>query len=785
MNSKKHKLPRRILAMLLAICMFVTMFPSAMFAVDGSGTGDGGAGVNTSVGNTENGITVNKSISQDDNGNYNLTLEAYASNQQTTTSTTTPLDIVLVLDVSGSMDDPIGGGTFTYTSTSQQEWSYSDVFKARNTYYYLADDGQYYRVYAASQGDRHSRQYLLTYGTSEQEAQQIPGSQISDNSRDTVYTGELYTREFISNNTSRIDALTSAANAFIDKVSENASKNDVEHRISLVKFAGDSTNERGNDTYESGGFFWNYEYNYSQIVRDFTDVSQSGNAGSLKDSIRELDPMGATRADYGLAHAQTLLNNARQGAKKVVIMFTDGSPTSGTQFEGSVANAAIHTAKSLKENDTTIYTVGVFNGANPNGDSEENRYMNGVSSNYPGAETYNNLGQRVSGDENYYFAANSSESLESVFEGIADEVTTGTLTANPDAASVLSDTLSQYFDFGDIEGSQIANSNVKFVPAEDYIDGKFTWGEATNRLPDGTELKVRVELEGDTITVTGFDYKTYAASYNASKKEVSGGKLVITFPIEVDENTVLDQPIDGNMYPTNNTTDNRAKLSYKSNDESTTNDGVTLLNESPQVYVDRDALKGNGTDVTVQVYVDGQKVNDPSSYVNITRDTKDTNYSYFKLTGPDDEGTLTADFNYSVDNGNDCVDLKVDVLNDSTYLLQGVHSYQSYGGSGTDNVRTNNDGTYTVDNVTAVGNGTDPDCTIYLYTKYTVEYYDNSGALSGDLYDDETIYISGLNNIKSTTQDGPAEDAAAWMDWKTKTPYSNAITLPELPSNTV
>ena len=788
MNSKKHKLPRRILAMLLAICMFVTMFPSAMFAVEG--TGDSGAVANDSVGNTENGITVNKSISQDDNGDYNLTLEAYASNQQTTTSTTTPLDIVLVLDVSGSMDDPIGGGTFTYTAASKQEWSYNDVYRTRTTYYYLADDGQYYRVYAASQRVQSGRQYSLTYGASKEDAQKIPDSQISNSREGTLYEGKLYTREFTANNTSRIDALTSAANAFIDKVSENASTNDVEHRISLVKFAGDSTNERGNDTYESGGLFWNYEYNYSQIVRDFTDVSQSGNAGSLKDSIRELDPMGATRADYGLAHAQTLLNNARQGAKKVVIMFTDGSPTSGNTFEDSVANAAIRTAKSLKENDTTIYTVGVFNGANPNGDSEENRYMNGVSSNYPRAETYNDLGQRVSGDENYYFAANSSESLESVFEGIADEVTTGTLTANPDAAAVLSDTLSQYFDFtADAEGSAIAANNVKYVPAKDYIDGKFTWREPTNILPDGTELEVQVELKGDTITVTGFDYKTYAASYNSSKKEVSGGKLVVTFPIEVDENAVLDQPTDDNMYPTNVTEvteeDNRAKLSYKSSGsgEVTTNDSVTALDESPQVYVNRDAFEGNGTDVTVQVYVNGQKVNDPSSYVNITRDTTDTNYSYFKLTGPDDEGTLTADFNYD---DYDCVDLKVDVKDDNTYILQGVKSYQSHGSDGTDNVRTNNDknNTYTVDNVTAVGNSTDPDCTIYLYTKYTVEYYDNSGALSGDLYDDETIYISGLNNIKSTTQDGPAEDAVAWMDWKTETPYSNAITLPELPSNT-
>ena len=761
MNSKKHKLPRRILAMLLAICMFVTMFPSAMFAEPGGGnTGSSGQGT-TSVTSTENGVTVNKYVTGNEQEGYELTLEAYASDQLTTTTSTTPLDIVLVLDVSGSMSNRLS--SYYELVDEKTEWSYNDIANSDTEYYYLVD-GQYHLV-RADYDWWNKEDYCLQYYS--WRGWHTFTEEVSDPNQ-TIYTGQLYVR---SGGEQKITAMKNAVNNFIDSVAENNPSNN--HRIGIVSFASSAN-----------------------TVANLTSVADG--VGTLKNAVNGLWANGATAIDYGLEQASSILDQAGRTSNKVVVVFTDGEPNHSSGFDYEVAADAINTAYDLKTNDgVDIYSIGMFDNADPSDTvGNFNKYMNAISSNYPAATAIGQNGYRDGrlsvtwgneSDGDYYFAANSAESLESVFEGIADEVTTGTLTANPDATSVLSDTLSQYFNFtADAEDSVIAANNVKYVPAEDYIDGKFTWEEATNRLPDGTELEVQVELEGDTITVTGFDYKTYAASYNSSKKEVSGGKLVVTFPIEVDENAVLDQPIKGNMYPTNVTkateeADNRAKLSYKSNDEAATNDGVTALDESPQVYVNRDAFEGNGADVTVQVYVNGQKVNDPLSYVNITRDTKDTNYSYFKLTGPDDEGTLTADFNYD---DYDCVDLKVDVKDDNTYILQGVHSYQSYGSSGTDNVRTNNDGTYTVDNVTAVGNSTDPDCTIYLYTKYTVEYYDNSGALSGDLYDDETIYISGLNNIESTTQDGPAEDAAAWMDWKTETPYSNAITLPELPSNT-
>ena len=137
---------KRLLALFLAFVMAMSLLPVSVFA-------DGGTTQPiSSVTNTENGVTVTKSVSQGENGQYDLTLEAYASNQLTTTTTTTPLDIVLVLDVSGSMDYGFAGGV-SYTSTGSQDWSYNDIYRNRTTYYYKTASGEYKVVRAVSEND--------------------------------------------------------------------------------------------------------------------------------------------------------------------------------------------------------------------------------------------------------------------------------------------------------------------------------------------------------------------------------------------------------------------------------------------------------------------------------------------------------------------------------------------------------------------------------------------------------------------------------------------------------
>lgn len=225
-----------------------------------------------------------------------------------------------------------------------------------------------------------------------------------------------------SDSTKRIDALKAAANSFIDKIAESNGKiadESQRHRVSIVKFSGKKSDRVENDTYRSGG----YTYNYSQVMKTMTTVDSTG-ATSLKSTVSSISPAGSTRADYGLELASSqLASNGRTGATKVVVFFTDGAPTSSNGFESSVANSAVSAAKSMKDAGTTIYTVGIFSGANPADTSgRQNSFMNAVSSNYPKATAYNNLGDRASAAAAYYKTATTSDDLKTLFEDISQEI---------------------------------------------------------------------------------------------------------------------------------------------------------------------------------------------------------------------------------------------------------------------------------------------------------------------------------------------------------------------------
>lgn len=286
------------------------------------------------------------SITVPNGADFLVALSALSSYASTTTTNTQALDIVMVLDASGSMDDPMGGG------------------------------------------DR----------------------------------------------TKRMDALKTAVNNFITKAAEqnaNIKGTDKKIKLSIVKFAGNNRNTVGNDTYRDG----RYTYNYSQIVKDLT-VCDTAGAAALKNAVNSIDPAGATRADLGLKHAQTVLKNPRPNAKKVVIFFTDGSPNASNGFDNDIASDAIEAAKSLKDAGTVVYTVGIFKDADPKADvsktSKENKFMQAVSSNYPSA-TYArpkgtlkwnwDFGDRPD-NADYYMAASSADGLNKVFEDIFTSIST-------------------------------------------------------------------------------------------------------------------------------------------------------------------------------------------------------------------------------------------------------------------------------------------------------------------------------------------------------------------------
>ena len=296
--------------------------------------------------------------------------------------------------------------------------------------------------------------------------------------------------------TSKLVALKKAAKKFLtNTANKNAAiaANGNKIRVSLVKFASDA-----------------------QIVNDLTD-----NMNTLRASVDALQAGGATRADYGLEKANAVLANARTNAKKVVVFFTDGEPNSHSGFDDDVADAAVKNAKTLKDSRTTIYSVGVFSKANPSDTSGRfNVYMNAVSSNYPNATTYKNLGTKVDGG-NYYMIASDSEGLSKVFEDIQQTITT----TNGYTGVTIQDTLSEYAEFADADhpaktAKVVANGDTDVTAQWNIkVNGKTITAspKSTEPLPDGVTYTLQFDIKP-----TQRAYDDYVANKNAGKDGYNG-----------------------------------------------------------------------------------------------------------------------------------------------------------------------------------------------------------------------------------------------------------------------
>ena len=282
-----------------------------------------------------------KKAGENEASDFVTTLSAMSSTSNSTVTVTTPLDIVMVLDASGSMDDHMGG----------------------------------------------------------------------------------------IDSPKRIDALKNAANSFIDTIAkQNESIEGVnrQHRVAIVKFAGKKSNDIGNNMYRDGG----YSYNYTQVMKELTYCSGSNADDLKKNTINQIQPAGATRADYGLELAEGItITSGRKDAKKIIVFFTDGTPTKQNKFDAGVANAAVTAAKNMKDSKATVYTIGIFDGADPSAgiqdsgkSQKENKFMHAVSSNYPNATAWDTHGARAENSD-YYKSATNAEELKKVFDDISQAIT--------------------------------------------------------------------------------------------------------------------------------------------------------------------------------------------------------------------------------------------------------------------------------------------------------------------------------------------------------------------------
>lgn len=368
-------------------------------------------------------------VADDEKSDFLTTLSVMSSTSDTTTAEVKPLDIVLVLDASGSMDDAMGG----------------------------------------------------------------------------------------SDSTKRITALKSAAGDFIDTIAKQNEGLSAEkqHKVAIVKFAGNKSNNVGNGTYRSDG----YVHNYSQVMRELTPCDTAG-ATSLKGTVNSISPAGATRADLGLQLAQSqLASNGRADAKKIVVFFTDGSPTSTNGFESRIATSAVTSAKAMKDSGATIYTIGIFNGAAPtddptkSGTSKKNRFMHAVSSNYPLATSYaaGSLGLRAQ-NSNYYQSAATASELEKVFSGISSSITTGTgypthiedgFGAHETGYITFTDTLGDFMQIDKFHSAQIDGTSfaVAHMSTEGNTDTYTFEGTAKDLVVTVERADATNPRQGDKVTV--------------------------------------------------------------------------------------------------------------------------------------------------------------------------------------------------------------------------------------------------------------------------------------------
>lgn len=508
---------KRALALVLALVMALSLVALPSFA-EGEEDSAGNDGMPYIEENghggtvTKDGLVMSKTIKKTGDSQFLLTLEAFATGSTTTTTSTDPVDIVLVLDVSGSMGYNIS-----------DEYGYYETYSISNngTYYYKDNNGQYQQAYYCD-GKEWWESHHTPGWYSENHQNNLGNCRGETGTRLTPKTSSADTagtQFYTYSQQTKMNALKTAVKGFIDSVATKSP----DSNIAIVKFADDKSSQIGNTVY--GGT------NYSQIVKELTTVNKAG-ASSLKTTVDGLTATGSTAADYGMEHAWDIIRkDPNKDRQKVVVMFTDGEPNHYNGFDESVANDAITASKSIKDAKATVYTIGCFGSLDADKKANVDTYMNYVSSNYPNATSMTADPGAQAEKPNYYKTVSSASELESIFKEISDVAggTTVTLTST----SVLRDVISDSFKLPEgADKNSITAYSVDCTAVND--DGTYTW--SANH--DGTKYSVTVE--GKTIKVTDFDYAAnwVGKDTTTGKMHTPAKKLVVEIPIVPEQDAI-------------------------------------------------------------------------------------------------------------------------------------------------------------------------------------------------------------------------------------------------------
>lgn len=620
----------------------------------------------------DNGLDLVKVVEGDRKNGYKVKLEV------STTGTVTggnpiPADIVLVLDVSGSMEEEMV--SYGYNAVRNPDWW--------RTYY--VKDGEDYKEVSLCQ--IHSRRGCYNHWVDSTHWRNWNGQIYDDATK--------YERVEVSR-VSRMEALRTAVDAFLDSVQESAkgkdgvlgTEDDVHHRVSFVKFAGNNSESIGNDTYQDG---W-YTYNRSQQVTELLDMTDLNSATTIMSELNAINPAGATSADYGMNHAANILDEARTAGGtdynrgQVAILFTDGDPNHDNGFSETVAGSTIGYASDIKEAGGTVYSIGVFSGADgtvpENADglrnlSDANRYMHLVSSNFPdatgwehyswGSDQWGELNPNLEEGESYYLSADNTDGLTDIFENISDEISSPSISL--DETTKIRDVVTDYFDLP-------AEANVEVEKWDKRTAGEDQDAEWTR--DEGWELDPEnITVANDAVEVTGINLSQYFIldeprenPDDPNDTNYYGSKFVITFPI-----TVKQDFFGGNGVPTNEVTDSGVfkgdgttvenfpdpgtqdiALKYQFNVQ----DQVIYISQSADLS-DLISYAENYVPGTVLSDADAEKNNDYVNLVFTVKDTAGNVVGTYTVNAANSDGTWTWASDYSDENAKltDCTGYQI------------------------------------------------------------------------------------------------------------------------------
>lgn len=492
-------------------------------------------------GKTVDGLVMDKTATANDDGTYNITLEAYTTGSVSTTESTKPTDIVLVLDKSGSMSNNMT--SYTYTERYNLD---------RSSSYYVKSNGGFVEVDWCSDcrawtNGCYDSGFIFT--SHHAGSKFVPMTSASDAASGHV---QFYSR---GNATTvrRLTALKNAVNNFTNSVAEKAkgadgilsTDDDINFRIAVVSFADRASN----------------------LTNGLVNMDDRNGVSTVNRAVNGINASGNTYPANGLNTANSIFsaNSVDLSQRnRVVVLFTDGYPAEGgtDNINYGLCDSAIARAYTSKNTyGATVYTVGIFAGADPESDINTNfeygnrydstlntkqlvaanRYMQYTSSNYPNAQSLKNGGDMVR--DGYYLSASDSDTLNTIFQKISEQFSESDISLG--SQTVIKDTVTKYFDMP----TDASKVSVKSYDCTGVVSGKPTWSET------GTVINNAVTLDqtDNSVNVTGFDFNANYVTEKGRdetnpKKEGTfhGRKLVIEFTV-----TAKDGFVGGNSVPTN------------------------------------------------------------------------------------------------------------------------------------------------------------------------------------------------------------------------------------------